>query len=81
MVRGTKGGMVSESDDAAAREWLTVAQVAERLQVHEETVRRWVRDGLLPVLDLGKRAGYRVRPADLEAFIAARYGLLGKDAA
>ena len=58
------------------RDWLTVAQVAERLQVHEETVRRWIRERQLPVLDLGKRAGYRMRPADLDAFIADRYGLV-----
>lgn len=63
------------------QEWRTVAQVAELFQVHEETVRRWIRDGQLPVLDLGKKAGYRLRPADLDAFIAARYGPLGKDAA
>ena len=61
--------------------WLTVAQVAERLQLHEETIRRWIRDGQIPVLDLGKKAGYRVRPADLDAFIAERYGPVGKDAA
>ena len=63
------------------RDWLTVAQVAAWLQVHEETVRRWIREGHLPVLNLGKKAGYRLRPADLDAFIAARYGPVGKDAA
>ena len=63
------------------RDWLTVAQVAERLQVHEETVRRWIRDGQMPVLDLGKKAGYRVRTADLDTFIAGRFGHVGKDAA
>jgi excisionase family DNA binding protein len=63
------------------RDWLTVAQVAERLQVHEETVRRWIRDDQIPVLNLGKKAGYRVRPADLDTFIAGRYGTVGKDAA
>jgi excisionase family DNA binding protein len=69
---------MSENDE---REWLTVAQVAELLQVHEETIRRWIRDGSFPVLDLGKKAGYRIRPVDLEAFTAERYGLVGKDAA
>ena len=69
---------MSEQPD---REWLTVAQVAELLQVHEETVRRWIREGHLPVLDLGKKAGYRVRIADLDAYIAERYGSVGKDAA
>ena len=63
------------------REWLTVQQVAERLQVHEETIRRWIREGEFPVLDIGRRAGYRIREEDLEAYIAARYGPVGKDAA
>lgn len=67
--------------DHDEREWRTVAQVAGLFQVHEETVRRWIRDGQLPVLDLGKKAGYRIRPEDLDAFIAARYGPVGKDAA
>jgi excisionase family DNA binding protein len=68
-------------EQGAEPDWLTVAQVAERLQLHEETIRRWIRDGQIPVLDLGKKAGYRVRPADLDAFIAERYGPVGKDAA
>ena len=54
--------------------WLTVGEVAETLRVTEETVRRWVRAGALPVLDLGSRSGgYRIRRDDLDAFIAARY--------
>jgi excisionase family DNA binding protein len=62
--------------------WLTTAEVAERLRVTEDTVRRWIRNGDLPVLNLGgSRAGYRIREADLDAFIAERYGPLGKDAA
>lgn len=57
--------------------WLTVSQIAERFQISQETVRRWVRTGQLPVLDLGgAKAGYRVREADLEAFVDARYGPL-----
>ncbi len=67
--------------ERADLDWLTVAQVAERLQLHEETIRRWIRDGQFPVLDLGKKAGYRIRPADLDTFIAERYGPVGKDAA
>ncbi len=54
--------------------WLTVRDVAESLKVHEETVRRWIRRGDLVALDLGgPRAGYRVRPSDLNAFIESNY--------
>lgn len=68
-------------DQEQRRDWMTVQQVAAYMQLHEETVRRWIREGELPVLDLGKKAGYRIKPDDLDAFIAARYGPQGKDAA
>lgn len=62
--------------------WLTVRDVAESLKVHEETVRRWIRRGELVALDLGgPRAGYRVRPSDLEAFIETNYNRPQKAAA
>lgn len=48
---------------------LTVQQVADRLQVNIETVRRWLRRGELAGVDMGHRIGYRVRERDLEAFI------------
>ncbi len=61
--------------------WLTVRDVAESLKVHEETVRRWIRRGDLVALDLGgPRAGYRVRPSDLNAFIESNYNLHQKAA-
>ena len=64
-------------EDQQKERWLTVSQVSERLQVAEETVRRWVRSGELPVLSLGgSKTGYRIREDDLEAFIDARYGPL-----
>lgn len=62
--------------------WLTVDDVATRLQVSQETVRRWIRAGRLPVLDLGgPKAGYRIREDALEAFLAERYGTVAKTAA
>ena len=69
-------------DEPQQREWLTVEQVADLLQVAQETVRRWIRGGELPVLDLGgPKTGYRIRRAELDRFIAGRYGPVGKDAA
>jgi excisionase family DNA binding protein len=50
-------------------QWLTVAQIAERLQVHPETVRRWLRDGQLVGRNFGGKSGYRVRERALEAFL------------
>jgi excisionase family DNA binding protein len=72
---------MTDSETSARDEWLTVRDVAERLKVTKETVRRWVREGGLPALVLGKKAGHRIRSTDLDAFIAARYGLGSKEAA
>jgi excisionase family DNA binding protein len=54
-------------------EMLTLADVAERLRVHIDTVRRWVRDGELPAYQLGARAGYRVKMSDFRTFLEKRY--------
>lgn len=63
-------------------QWLTVEDIAERLQVSQETVRRWIRSGKLAVLDLGgPKAGYRVKPDELDRFIEERYGPVTKTAA
>jgi excisionase family DNA binding protein len=52
--------------------WLTVADICERLQVHEETVRRWIRSGDLPATALGRKAGYRIKESDFIAFLEKR---------
>lgn len=61
---------------------LSVASVAERTDVSERTVRRWLADGLIPTVTVaGRVAGkemLRVRSRDLDAWIrglpAARRG-------
>ena len=50
-------------------EWFTVEQIARRLQVHPDTVRRWLRDGRLRGRNFGGKTGYRVRASELEAFL------------
>lgn len=63
-------------------EWFTVEEVAEHLKVNEETVRRWIRKGEMPVLALGTpKAGYRISRQVLDDFIRARHGVVGKIAA
>jgi excisionase family DNA binding protein len=57
----------------ADEEMLTLVDVAEHLQVHIDTVRRWVREGELPAYQLGARAGYRVKRSDFRAFLDKRY--------
>ena len=53
-------------------EYLTVAEVAERLKVTPLTVRRWLNSGQLVGVQLGDRAGWRIAESDLRAFIQAR---------
>ena len=53
--------------------WLTVRQIAQRLQVNEQVVRRWIRAGELPAARLGSRKlGYRISEAALAAFVDER---------
>lgn len=52
--------------------WYTVADIVEALKVHEQTVRRWLRDGELRGYNLGGKSGYRIRARDLEAFLESR---------
>ncbi len=49
--------------------WLTVQQVAERLSLHPETIRRMLKRGDLPGRFLGRRPGWRIAEDDLEAFM------------
>lgn len=50
-------------------QWMTVAEICERLRVHEETVRRWLRTGQLKGRAFGGRMGYRIRASDLDEFL------------
>lgn len=51
---------------------LTVNQVAERLQVNTQTVRRWLREGELVGIPIGGRTGWRVEERELQAFLDRR---------
>ncbi|MDR7419218.1 MAG: helix-turn-helix domain-containing protein [Armatimonadota bacterium] len=61
------------------REILTVEQAAEFLQVHRITVYRYIREGALPAVKLGKL--YRLFSRDVEAFLEAMRHHPGGDAA
>jgi len=50
--------------------FLTVAEVAERLRVNVETVRRWLKQGRLKgKLYGGTRMGYRIPETELRRFV------------
>lgn len=50
--------------------WLTVEQIANELGVHPDTIRDYIRQGLLKAVQL-KRT-YRIRRSDYESFLKDR---------
>ncbi len=58
--------------------WYTVEEIVDLLKVHEQTVRRWIKEGHMPAVILGRKAGYRIRASDLETFLADR-AAIGND--
>ena len=51
------------------KDWLTVRDVVELLEIHPDTVRRWIRTGKLPGKFFGGSMGYRIRRADLRGLL------------
>lgn len=60
-------------EQPSTRRILTVQQAAAWLQVHPESVRRWIRQGrLCGVLVGGTRSGYRIDERELYRFFDAQ---------
>jgi putative molybdopterin biosynthesis protein len=55
----------------------SVEEIAGRLQVSEQTVRRWVKGGRLAAFKPGKEL--RIRPSDLKEFLESRKVHPGED--
>jgi excisionase family DNA binding protein len=54
---------------------MTVPEVAERLRINPETVRRWLRQGRLHgVLMGGRRGGYRIKESEVARIEAEGIG-------
>jgi excisionase family DNA binding protein len=51
---------------------LTVDEAADRLRVHAETVRRWLRSGKLRGNLLSERAGYRIPASEVERLLTGQ---------
>jgi excisionase family DNA binding protein len=52
-------------------EYLTPEEIAIKLKVHEDTIRRWLRTGELKGIKIGKRQ-WRIRKADLDAYLSGQ---------
>ena len=50
-------------------QWLTVEQIAERLQFHPDTVRRLLREGKISGHRISRRGGWRARPSEVDRFV------------
>ncbi len=50
-------------------EYFTVKEVAERLKVHPQTVKDWLRAGKLEGVNFGGRTGWRITDAQLREFV------------
>ncbi len=53
-------------------QWLEVKDIVNKLNVHEQTVRRWIKEDQLPAIMFSRRSGYRVRARDLDSFLEAQ---------
>jgi excisionase family DNA binding protein len=56
-----------------SRDWLTPPEIAARLQVSQQTVTRWIREGKLPAtkIQVGRRPFYRVSLTAYRTFLRA----------
>ncbi len=52
------------------RPLLTVREVARLLHVHENTVRRWSNNSILPFLRIGQRGDRRYHKDDIDNFMS-----------
>jgi excisionase family DNA binding protein len=50
---------------------MTVADVAEHLQLNQQTIRNWIDAGTLPAVRIGRRV--RIRRVDLDRLLDAGY--------
>lgn len=53
-------------------EWLTTDEVAQKLKVNPETVRRWLRSGEMRGSLLGDRTGWRISRLEVQRFMSER---------
>jgi excisionase family DNA binding protein len=55
----------------STEEFLTVAEVATRLKLNDQTVRNWIDDGKLPAFRIGRRV--RITRSDFDRFVDVGY--------
>ena len=63
------------------QEFVTVEDAAQRIGVHEQTVRRWLRSGQMEGTLITRQAGYRIRRDEVERVLTEGLRPVGKLAA
>lgn len=55
--------------------WLTPQDIADILHVHVETIRRWLRKGMIPAIKLRKnfRTQWRIRKTDFDNWLEKQF--------
>ena len=59
------------SSNEVEESYLTVAEVAEKLKLNQQTVRNWIDQGSLPALRVGRRV--RIKRSDFERILDESY--------
>jgi excisionase family DNA binding protein len=64
-------------------QFVTVDDAAERIGVHSQTIRRWLRSGQMLGTLINRQAGYRIRKDEVERVLTEglREPALGKELA
>lgn len=60
------------------RKFLTVEDIKTTLNVHEQTVRDWLKSGRLKGINFGGKTGWRVEERDFDAFIEEMQNASGR---
>ena len=50
---------------------MTISEVAQSLKVHQNTLRKWDKNGILKAVRFGQRGDRRYRKEDIEKFLAS----------
>lgn len=62
--------MTTNMTKDAKSEFLKLSEVAVLLNVHENTLRKWDKKGILPAVRFGERKDRRYKKTDVEALIS-----------
>ena len=70
IARCKEHNLVTSSNANVAKQFYSIAEVADLLNVHERTIRRWIDQGDIVAHRFGRQL--RISRADLEAFVRLR---------